>query len=174
MSAIWEAIQKHEEVISRLAAIENDPELSDQDKKDTIAGIYGELEAAFADLERSVIQWGDHREDLKVNINALKERARFYAEKARRIDDYIERVNAYAIDAMQKSGVEKIVRDGVTYALHYSEAVVVGVQPEDLPVQWQRIKTSIEADKSALKAALKAGQSVEGVEIVRNPSLRVR
>ena len=50
--------------------------------------------------------------------------------------------------------------------------VVVRIDPESLPDDFQRI--TIEADKSALKDALKRGESVDGVELEISEHVRIR
>lgn len=50
--------------------------------------------------------------------------------------------------------------------------VVVSIDAADLPVDYQRI--TIEADKLALKDALKAGEEVNGVELEPTEHIRIR
>ena len=48
------------------------------------------------------------------------------------------------------------------------------MQPADLPEQFQRVKTTYSADKTALKAALAAGQEIDGAQLVERRSWTIR
>ena len=174
MTNIWSSIHAHDEILGRIEALDASSEFTPEEKADTLQGIYGEMEAAFLDLHNAVGGWGRQRGDLDANIAALKERAKFYQAKARAVETYIERVDGMAIEAMRKAQREKVTCDGLTVAVHYSDAVVVTCMPGDLPEKFQRVKTTCEPDKTGLKAAIKEGQEIPGVILVRNPSLRVR
>lgn len=69
---------------------------------------------------------------------------------------------------------ETIKTDFVTLKWHPSEAVTVECAPELLPEKFQRIKTTCEADKKALKDALKAGEQIEGAKIEKRFSLQIK
>lgn len=45
--------------------------------------------------------------------------------------------------------------------------------PEDLPEQFQRVKTTVSADRTALAAALKAGQAITGAQLIERRSWRI-
>lgn len=55
-----------------------------------------------------------------------------------------------------------------------STAVDLQVDATDLPEQFQRVKTSITADRQALAAALKAGDAVPGAQLVERRSWQIR
>lgn len=69
---------------------------------------------------------------------------------------------------------EKVESDFVTLGWRKSEAVDVACAPEFLDEEFQRVKTTIEADKTAIKAAIKSGRQVEGAKLVTNHSLQVK
>ena len=43
-----------------------------------------------------------------------------------------------------------------------------------LPAEWLRVKTTYEADKTAIKAAIKAGQEVEGCKLVEKLNAQIK
>lgn len=55
-----------------------------------------------------------------------------------------------------------------------SEAVELDAEPMDLPEQFQRIVTRIDPDKTAIKAAIKAGQAVPGAHLVERRSWSIK
>lgn len=69
---------------------------------------------------------------------------------------------------------DKIETDFVTLKWHPSEAVVVDCAAELLPTEFQRVKTTCDADKTALKKALKAGEKIEGVHLEKRHSLQIK
>lgn len=87
---------------------------------------------------------------------ALAARAGQYERKARSLKDYL-------LAAMP----------GYKYEDEYgklgwgrSKRVECRVGPEDLPEKYRRVKTTVEADKSALKKAIASGEQINGVEVV--------
>ena len=68
---------------------------------------------------------------------------------------------------------EKLKTDEVSVSWRKSESVIV-VDAAFLPEQFQRVKTTIEADKKALKEALTAGAKIEGVSIETKNSLVIK
>lgn len=92
-----------------------------------------------------------------------KDRARF--EKA---IEFAEK----AIRANLPEG-EKIKTDDVSVSWRKSESVVCG-DAAFLPEKFQRVKTTIEADKKALKEALTAGEKIEGVSLETRQNLVIK
>lgn len=68
---------------------------------------------------------------------------------------------------------KKIKTDEVSVSWRKSEAVVCG-DAAFLPAQFQRVKTTIEADKKALKEALTAGEKIEGVSLETKNNLVIK
>lgn len=68
---------------------------------------------------------------------------------------------------------KKIKTDEVSVSWRKSEAVVCG-DAAFLPAQFQRVKTTIEADKKALKEALTAGEKIEGVSLETKQNLVIK
>lgn len=63
-----------------------------------------------------------------------------------------------------------------TYALSWrrSTAVEVSVPAEALPEAYRRVKTTVDADKVALKAALEVGTVVAGAELVTRHNIQIK
>ena len=55
-----------------------------------------------------------------------------------------------------------------------STAVEVAVKPEELPENLRRTKITVEADKTAIKANLEAGQEVAGCQLVTRFNLQIK
>jgi len=77
-----------------------------------------------------------------------------------------------AITANLKEG-DKLKTDDVSVSWRKAEAVIV-TDAAFLPERFQRVKTTIEADKKALKEALTAGDKIAGVSIETRHSLVIK
>lgn len=53
-----------------------------------------------------------------------------------------------------------------------SESVKLDVEPERLPEEYQRIKVA--ADRTGIKKALKAGQEIEGAQLIENQNIQLK
>jgi hypothetical protein len=73
---------------------------------------------------------------------------------------------------MQRNGLQKV--RGQIYALSVRATDIVSITNQDaLPEQYIRVKTTVEPDKTALKAALKEGQEIPGAALSKSFSLQV-
>ena len=55
-----------------------------------------------------------------------------------------------------------------------SAELLDGVDPVSLPLEYQRVKVTVEPDKTKLKEALKAGKTIEGVELVERQNIQIK
>ena len=55
-----------------------------------------------------------------------------------------------------------------------SESVEVAISPEVLPVEYQNVKTTVTADKTALKTAIKSGVEIIGVSLIEKQNMQVK
>lgn len=69
---------------------------------------------------------------------------------------------------------EKVSTPKLAVTYRKAEAVEVDVPVDELPAQYQRIKTTVEPDKTALKAALKAGEEIAGCRLVTRQSMSIK
>ncbi len=69
---------------------------------------------------------------------------------------------------------QKVKDDRVTLSMRESSAVEIekDTPPSDLPLEFQRVK--VEADKTALKAALKKGEVISGVALITRYNLQIK
>ena len=68
---------------------------------------------------------------------------------------------------------EKFKSSKVAISWRKSETVELdpGVDPVELPLKYQRVKVSVDADKAALKEVLKAGWDIPGVRLVEKQNI---
>lgn len=106
---------------------------------------------------------------------ALKEEADRLLKKAKSSARTAERLKDAVSAAMRLRGIDREKFGNFNVSFRKSEKVVVD---DDfvcsLPDEYKRVKTSVEVDKIALKAAIKAGESVEGVNLLTTFSLQIK
>jgi uncharacterized protein YyaL (SSP411 family) len=104
-------------------------------------------------------------EERKAQAKRLLQRETMMQKREDALRDYIER-NAEA--------GEKFADSFIQISWRKTESVEIEVAPETLPFQFVQVKQTYSADKAALKAALKAGQQVAGVQLVEKMALQVK
>lgn len=148
-----------------------------------------EVDAARATLEALLSDEADTREALQHKADAwcwVIDRARATAAErkahAKRLQELAAADEAKA-DRLQDQLVALLLRtqpDATSFELpdhkltsRRSEAVELNTEPMDLPAEFQRVVTRVDADKTAIKAALKAGTPVPGAQLVTRRSWKI-
>lgn len=109
----------------------------------------------------------------EADAEAFKAESAAFAAKAKRAAATVERLKQTVTAAMQLRGMDKERFGNFTASLRRIERVQVDdTLIQQLPDNFKRIK--YEADKTALKEALKAGEQVEGAQITLNYSLQIK
>lgn len=163
----WHAAQIPAEIERTLSeAIDENGEIVNEIALAKLESLTREKTVALSDLGSFV------KEDLDVKIVHLSDMmAQLSAQQAR-----LEKVRSLCLKVigdLLPIG-EQVKTEFVTLKWHPSEAVVVDVAAELLPEKFQRVKTTCDADKTAIKAALKSGEIVEGARLEKRHSLQVK
>jgi DNA repair exonuclease SbcCD ATPase subunit len=149
-----------------------------------------EVATAVAALERLIDAESDNRQAVERKADAwcwvidqLRAQAAAQAEHAKRLGELAKATEQQA-DGLQErliSVLQKLDGDATSWALpehkitsRRSTAVEVAVAPSALPPRFQKVKMTYSADKTALKAALQAGEAVEGAELVERRSWTIK
>lgn len=128
----------------------------------------GEQEADKADAYAHVVR------EQNARVEFLKAEKKRIEQRLRTATNQVNSTKAYFIDVLERSGVKKIIGNSSTISLRRSEAVLVETSSEKLPEGLKTVKTTITANKAAIKKAIKSGEDVHGCRIVENTSLQVR
>lgn len=149
-----------------------------------------EAAAATAELEALICSEADNRKEVERKadswcwvINQLQATAAARAAHSQRLKD-LAAVAEHQADLLAErlfAALAKIDPDATRWELpehkitsRRSQAVEVAAEAVDLPVQFQRVKTTITADKTALAAALKGGAQIEGAALVERRSWSIK
>ena len=156
-------------------------------------GLFGEPDeaaAATAELEALIAFESGNRRALESKADAwcwvidhMRAQAEVRAAHAQRLKDLATSAQQQA-DALQErliAALQKVAPDETTWELpehkitsRKSTAVDLACSAWTLPEQFQRVKTTITADKTALKAALKGGAQIEGASLVERRSWSIK
>lgn len=104
---------------------------------------------------------------IKAEEDTLKRRRQSTEKKADSLRGYL----SYALNGAEKF---KTARVAISWRRSETAELLDGVDPVSLPLEYQRVKVSVEADKTKLKEALKAGKTVEGVELVERQNIQIK
>jgi hypothetical protein len=148
-----------------------------------------EAAAATAELEALIAFESGNRKALESKADAwcwvidhMRAQAAARAAHAQRLRDLATSAEQQA-DALQErliQALQKVDPDSTKWELpehkitsRKTTAVDLTAEVMDLPEEFQRTKTTISADKTALAAALKQGQQIEGAALVERRSWKI-
>jgi hypothetical protein len=149
-----------------------------------------EVAAATMALENLISAESDNRKAVEAKADAwcwmidhIRAQAYARAAHAQRLKDLATSAQQQA-DALQErliAALQKVAPDETRWELpkhqitsRKTTAVDVTADALDLPEQFQRLKTTITADKTALAAALKGGAQIEGAALVERRSWSIK
>lgn len=145
-----------------------DMDLDEQALEDTLESIGGEIEVKAQNVAYMV-------RGLEAEAAAVAEWAKAANERSRVIAKRAERLKDYLAGNMLIAGIEKITGPGVALSFRSSSAVVID-EPALIPVEFMRRKPppEPEPDKTAIAAAIKAGQDVQGARLEHRKNLQIK
>ena len=163
--------------------INESAELLFSDDPDEAAAATAELEALIAfesgnrrALDAKADAWCWVIDSLRARRDARKARAQSLSELAAADEQQADALQERLIAALQKVAPDETRWELPEHKItsRRSQAVEVAVDAVDLPEQFQRVKTTITADKTALAAALKGGAQIEGAALVERRSWSIK
>jgi len=120
--------------------------------------------------------FGGFVREMEANASAIKEEETRLASRRKSIEGKRDWLMRRALFALQTMGRNRVEGSLFTLAVQNNPpSVQVDVLPGALPAAFVRIiPQTLEADKSAIKAALKAGEIIDGCSLVQAQSLRIK
>lgn len=146
-----------------------------------------EVAAATATLESLISAETDNRKAVEAKADAwcwvidhIRAQASARAAHAQRLKDLAAAAEHQA-EALQDRLISVLLRvdpDSTRWDLpehkitsRRAESVILDATPLDLPPEFQRVK--VEADKAAIKVALKRGAQIEGAQLIERRSWKI-
>lgn len=163
---LYELTRQKQELLNAIADMDaEDLELSDA-VGDTLDALNEAIEAKAEDVASFIFS-------LQADSAALKQEEQRLAERRRLNDAKIERMKTYLHDMLTDAQIDRV--KGLKYTIGFRKSQAVNVLDLDtLPEALKRTKTIVEADKTAIKQALKQGLDVPGAVLVDNRNLSIR
>lgn len=156
----------NEEYLNILAQIEeNEGELTPE-LEQALAINEEQHEAKLEAYGHIIANYKAEAEACKAEAERLKKKADNALKAAERLKDTIRYF-------LQVTDRRKAAGGTFTFSLRDSEAVSV-TDETAIPEEWWRVKTTREVNKADIKAALKGGAAIPGVELVTNTSLTIK
>ncbi len=95
--------------------------------------------------------------------------AQEYAEKCSKIIDRLLYVAGLVMNKMNTKKLEGL--NGTGFFIRTTESLKVEIDPNELPIKFQRTVIKTEADKRLIKEAIKNGETVQGCVIVNKQNV---
>lgn len=136
--------------------------------RDTMQMIEGEFQAKAQAITSLALNLDSDVEAIDGEIKRLQERKRLITNRQGQLKEYLR-------ENMEATGITKISCPLFTITLAKGKQVAVVDKKDSIPDDFMRVTTSIEPDKLAIVAALKAGQEVPGTHLeTGKSSIRIK
>lgn len=158
-------LKELEEQIS-LIALADDPQSEEMKAQaemveETIKNLIQEKSVGILKLVRN---WSSEVTGLKDEIERLKEEKEKKEKKIERLRDYLK-------ICIENAGITKVQTTLGDISIRKGSGKVNILKGELIPEEFKREVVKIEYDKNSIKAKLKAGEAVEGAELIIENSL---
>lgn len=128
------------------------------------------LDALFMEKNQKIENIALWIKNLQADALAYKAEKDAFAARQKAAENKVESLKAWLVSAL---GGQKFSTTKCAVSFRKSEAVQVD-DVNSIPAEWTRIKTTIEPDKTAIKAAIKAGQEITGCKLVENTNISIK
>ena len=159
------------DLISRYVALLSEV---DGDTGEVPVATAAELDALAPVLSDKIEALAGARARLLADGKACAELAKQYAARAKAREAEAERIERYTMLELQLGGLTKIKGATASVWLQSSERVTVDVDVSALGERFRRTTTKTDANKEAIKDALKAGEIVAGARLESVPGVRFK
>lgn len=140
---------------------------------ETIDGLYAELDALYETRSEKLESYVHVVKNAEAAAKACKDEANAFYAKSKAYENLSRRLKDTLLHDLKHHGEKSATAGSFKIARQKSPPrVVVRIPASDLPTEYQRV--TIEADKTALKHALKANGGIDGVQLEDSEHIRIR
>jgi hypothetical protein len=176
--SLWQLGIEAQELTTAISQLAEQLEADDEDSR---AQALAELEAALLAEEGNKAALAAKADATCWVIEHLRGQAAYRQQQAKRLTE-LSRSDAGRADALEESLVLVLTRlqpaatrfSFPNHELRSTRSTAVAIENEALlDPEWLAVKTTFQADKTAIKAALKAGQEITGAQLISRRSWRI-
>lgn len=151
-------------------AAEHDGDITGFEFAANVSELEGEREAKLLGIAALLKEMRQDAADKKAVADSIAKTAAAESEAAGVLQRRADRLEDFLLHNLEAGEKFKDSRAEITW--RKSTAVIVSVEPEKLPQQFQRV--SVAADKKAIGDALKSGETIEGAALEVRQNLQVK
>jgi hypothetical protein len=146
-----------------------DPELAIpmQAVNDTLEGLTGELEDKAVNVAKFI-------RNMETTANAIKTAEVEMAKRRKSLETRVQWLEDYLKSSMEATGITKIECPYFKLSIAKNPPSVELVNEALIPEVFKRVETVVHIDKTAIKAALSSGQTVDGARLVNGTRLAIK
>ena len=167
MQSLYEISNELREVYNKL----ENGEGIDQETGELNQELVNALEVSQANLQQKGIDIGYVIKSFDDEIELYDKEIKRLTERKKALQNAQERVKNNLKNAMEEFNIIEIKGQTLKITFRKSESVEID-DIEALDDKFKRVK--VEADKTAIKQAIKQGEQVEGARLVENNNLQIR
>lgn len=109
--------------------------------------------------------------NIESDVQGIKSEEKRLAERRKVMENGVVRMKQAIAETLQNSGQDKVKTEKFTFSWRKSSKVEVS-NIDSLPQQYVKVERTI--SRSELAKALKAGEQIEGAQLIENQSLSIR
>lgn len=148
-----------------LLEMAEDPDVDPQAFEDTLEGLGGEIEIKADGYAKVMKQLEMQIDGCANEIKRLQNIKKVYENNIQRMKEHLE-------SAMRATGKTKFKTQLFSYGIQKNPASLIIDDEKQIPIEYLVIKQ--EANKTAIKEAIKAGEQFEWARLEQTESLRIR
>jgi hypothetical protein len=176
--SLWQLGIEAQELTTAIGQLAQQLEADDEDARSQ----------ALAELEAALLAEEGNKQVLAAKVDAtcwviehLRGQATYRQQQAKRLTE-LSRSDGSRADALEESLVLVLTRlqpsatrfSFPNHELRSTRSTAVAIENEALlDPEWLTVKTTFQADKTAIKAALKAGEQITGAQLLSRRSWRI-
>ncbi|WP_324730246.1 siphovirus Gp157 family protein [Lysinibacillus fusiformis] len=109
--------------------------------------------------------------NIESDVEGIKSEEKRLAERRKVMENGVVRMKQAIAETLQNSGQDKVKTEKFTFSWRKSSKVEIS-NIDSLPQQYVKVERTI--SRSELAKALKAGEQIEGAQLIENQSLSIR
>jgi hypothetical protein len=164
---LFEVTAEYNHALNDLYDLEQSGEIDSQTFLDTMQS----LEGGLVDKAKKV---GAYIRNTKAMAQQIKEAEYDMAKRRKSLENHAKGLEDYLLNNMVESGISEINSPWFDLKIKKTPASIKIAENTKLPEEFLIVRTTEAPDKTALKAALKSGQNINGVSLVAGQRLEIK